>query len=160
MPDRDVTRFFWFKNPNLPLSDDNTQIYRFKRVPFGVVSSPFLLGATIRHHLSSKDTPLAAQIRDSMYVDNLITGTDAPDQAMKTYKEVKSIFSKASMNIRQWTTNTDTNTAATIPLPDRATGELHSVLGVMWNTETRIHSTCQHRNVHRRYAHAEMLSAR
>ena len=51
--ERDVTRFFWLKDPTKAQVDGNLQIFRFCRVPFGVVSSPFLLGATIQHHLES-----------------------------------------------------------------------------------------------------------
>ncbi|CAG2200378.1 unnamed protein product [Mytilus edulis] len=38
-PDRDVTRFFWVKDRTMPLFNiNNVQIYRFCRVPFGVIS--------------------------------------------------------------------------------------------------------------------------
>jgi len=49
--DRDVTRFLWLKNiKNLDIKN-NLVTYWCCRVPFGLVSSPFLLGATIRLHL-------------------------------------------------------------------------------------------------------------
>ena len=75
--DRDVTRFLWLKDPTKPLSKDNLQIYRFTRVPFGVISSPFLLGATILHHLEQVGTPTADKIMKHMYVDNLLTGVNS-----------------------------------------------------------------------------------
>ena len=62
LADRDVTRFLWLKDPTKPLSKDNLQIYRFTMVPFGVISSPSLLGATILHHLEHAETPTADKI--------------------------------------------------------------------------------------------------
>ena len=52
--ERDVTRFLWLKDVNEAPADENITIYRFARVPIGIISSPVLLGAVIKHHLSSK----------------------------------------------------------------------------------------------------------
>ena len=54
---RDVTRFIWLKDTcQARLDPDNIQEYRFCCVPFGVISSPFLLGATIACHLDLYDS--------------------------------------------------------------------------------------------------------
>ena len=47
--DRDVLRFLWIKDVNGPLSD--VVVMQFTRVVFGVSASPFLLNATISHHM-------------------------------------------------------------------------------------------------------------
>ena len=46
---RDFLRFMWPSNPSSQCSD--IDCYRFTRVVFGVNCSPFILNATIRHHL-------------------------------------------------------------------------------------------------------------
>ena len=60
---KDVTRFFWLKNKRHLTVENNVQVYRFNRVPFGVISSPFLLGATLDHHLKSYENSVAETIR-------------------------------------------------------------------------------------------------
>ncbi|GFV05756.1 hypothetical protein TNCV_3078501 [Trichonephila clavipes] len=49
---RDFTRFFWDENPGIDLENKRLDIFRMTRVLFGVKSSPFLLAATIKHHLN------------------------------------------------------------------------------------------------------------
>ncbi|CAC5379123.1 unnamed protein product [Mytilus coruscus] len=69
--DRDVTRFLWLKNyKDGYASDANLQEYRFCRVPFGIISSPFLLAATVESHLDTYQSPIARKIKDNIYVDN------------------------------------------------------------------------------------------
>ena len=58
--DRDFTRFLWLANPLDPTSKFVT--YRFRSVLFGAVSSPFILFATLHHHLHLYDTPLSHNI--------------------------------------------------------------------------------------------------
>lgn len=80
---RDVTRFIWMKDyKEARVDDENIQEYRFCRVPFGVISSPFLLGATIGSHLETYETELASKLKDDIYVDNVITGTNGIKEAI------------------------------------------------------------------------------
>ncbi|GFX98643.1 uncharacterized protein TNCV_1502211 [Trichonephila clavipes] len=51
--ERDFTRFFWDENPGIDLENKRLDIFRMTRVLFGVKSSPFLLAATIKHHLKN-----------------------------------------------------------------------------------------------------------
>ena len=61
--ERDVTRFLWFEDDTSISLKDNVKVYRFKRVNFGVISSPFLLAAAINHHLSQERTEFAENLR-------------------------------------------------------------------------------------------------
>lgn len=134
--ERDVTRFLWFKNCEEPIVNENyIQELRFCRVPFGVVSSPFLLAATIETHLETYGSALANQLKENIYVDNVITGTNSVPDAISLYKEGKAMFRDANMNLREWSTNSmDVNNV--IPECDKAKDEEVKVLGHTWNTKT------------------------
>jgi len=99
--DRDVTRFLWLKDPKNINIEGNIEVFRFCRIPFGVISSPFLLGATITHHLKQANTLLAVSLQRDIYVDNLVTGVQNLSEAKKLYTESKALFAKASMNLRK-----------------------------------------------------------
>ncbi|XP_068697571.1 uncharacterized protein [Montipora foliosa] len=131
--DRDVTRFLWLKDPTKPPTKDNLQIYRFTRVPFGVISSPFLLGATILHHLEQAGTPTSKEIMKHMYVDNLLTGVNSSKEAREIYSESKEVFQESSMNLREWGSNSK-EFLKSIPEQDRVKETITKVLGILWNT--------------------------
>ena len=115
----------------------NLQIYRFARVPFGVISSPFLLGATAAHHLKKKENPIAEKILKNIYVDNVITGTRTVVEAYDFYVEAKNIFQDASMNLCEWMSNS-TEFLSLIPDNDRAHGENIKVLGIYTGIQRKI----------------------
>ena len=99
--DRDVHRFLW---------DDNGQVrtMRFKRVPFGNKGSPFLLMATIRHHLSRvPNTQVVQEIIDNLYMDDLLTGTDTEKKASVMFEEAQNIMKGAGMDLTKWGSNSD-----------------------------------------------------
>lgn len=130
--DRDVTRFLWVKDTTKPVSKDNLVLFRFCRVPFGVISSPFLLNATIKYHLSKSDNQRVKEKVNDIYVDNLITGAPSTHEALDLYKDVKGAFQEISMNIRDWSSNSQEFTRA---VSDSCEEKIVKVLGLDWNTK-------------------------
>ena len=47
---RNILRFLWIDS--IESDDPCIVVYRFCRLVFGLISSPFVLGATVRHHMS------------------------------------------------------------------------------------------------------------
>ena len=90
--ERDVTQFLRLKNPNDLTADNNIQVNCFTRILFGIESSPFILQATIEHHLSQSSKETAMKIRHDFYVENLVTGVKTDEQAVKLYADTKEIF--------------------------------------------------------------------
>ena len=133
--ERDVTRFLWYKDPTKPVVENNLQIYRFCRVTFGVISSPFLLEATVKFHLQSEGTPVALLIADNVYMDNLLASVETVEEAYNIYKEGKSIFAKALMNLHEWTSNS-TEFNALLSESDHVKSTKQKVLGLSWDLST------------------------
>ena len=74
-PDRDALRFLWFTDLNDP--QKSAAVMRFTRVIFGVSSSPFLLNATVDHHMRKLlpgDQPFVDKFLRSIYVDDVTGG--------------------------------------------------------------------------------------
>ena len=133
--DRNPTRFLWLKDTNKCDSHDNVQEYRFARVLFGLNCSPALLAQTIQHHLSLSNTEVSKQIREGLYVDNVITGVQNAQQGERFYKEAKALFQAASMNLREWTSNSK-ELMSKIPSKDKAKPVVMKILGLQWDTST------------------------
>ena len=92
-PDHDVTKFLWIKDGAVggPLAH-----YRHLRVPFGLTSSPFLLGATFLHHLSKYQSsqPAVQALCNDPYVDDLVTGAQNDDETIALAEEATRISEK------------------------------------------------------------------
>ena len=128
--DRDVTRFLWLKDINKPVVPSNINIYRFTRIPFGIISSPFILAGTICHHLGSKEQNTAKKISKDLYVDNLITGAKSDNEGLQIYQQGKQMFREMSMNLREWGSNSK-NLCEQFEVDDRVEGTEMKVLGMM-----------------------------
>ena len=80
-------------------------ILRFARVVFGVCASPFLLNATIKHHVerfSSSHPELVKELLRSIYVDDVVFGADDEDSTYELYTNSKGILRSASFNLRKF----------------------------------------------------------
>jgi hypothetical protein len=139
--DRDVTRFLWLKDCDNLSTENNIHVLRDSHVfPFGITSSPFLLMATISHHLDSQGTEYATKIKQDMYADNLVTGVNTEQEAVTLYKNAKQLFVLASMNLRDRTTNL---TVLTESISDADKGEsVCKVLGMQWDSKADVLPLC------------------
>ena len=103
--DRDCLRFLWVEKP-----PDLSQVvvYRFCRVVFGLNASPFLLNATLRHHVKRyeiSDPRFVAKLLDSFYVDDFVGGGATAQESMELYQKTQSRMAEGGFKLRKWLTN-------------------------------------------------------
>jgi hypothetical protein len=106
---------------------------KFLRVTFGVTSSPFLLNATIRHHLSLfPETRVVKELKCNLYVDDWLTGADSEEEALEMFAEAQSVMSKANFNLAKWNSNSVLigDKVGISGVPDSV---LTKILGVVWH---------------------------
>ncbi|GFW35054.1 integrase catalytic domain-containing protein [Trichonephila clavipes] len=109
--DRDAVRFLFPDIRSNQTDPYKFQVYRFKRVMFGINVSPFLLSATIKHHIENyrEQYPAATEMLDTrLYVDDVISGADDISQALNVSKDAETIMKNASMKLRKWNSNDQT----------------------------------------------------
>ena len=104
--DRDVLRFLWFDD----IHSDNCKMIclRFARVVFGVSCSPFLLNATLQHHLDkyiASHPETVSKLTASLYVDDVISGAKDEEEAFQLYLESKMVLQEGGFNLRKFVTN-------------------------------------------------------
>ncbi|KIH59879.1 zinc knuckle, partial [Ancylostoma duodenale] len=134
--DRDATRCMWVRNLHLPLQDDNIIIYRFTRVTFGLNVSPFLLGGTIQFHLDNEvmDRSLAYEIKNNLYVDNLILSAETTEETCEKSLKARKVFEDMNMNLREFLSNERT-LKGHLPEGSYTNKLTQKVLGITWDSE-------------------------
>ena len=135
--DRDVHRFLWSDGGRV-------RCLRFTRVPFGNSCSPFLLNATIAHHLLMFDDSVAVrELATNMYVDDLITGADSEEAACELFEDARAVLSKASMVLTKLNTNSNrvysTFEKLNVVVPADAPCK---VLGMVWDPKEDVFGFC------------------
>ena len=127
--DRDVQRFLWYVN-------DQVRHMRINIVAFGNASSPFLLNATIKHHLAKFDkSRTVSELQTNLYVDDWLTGADTEQELTEMMLEAQDIMIKGSFPLSKWITNSCDAKGEIKALSDKPIEDQGSqkVLGVHWN---------------------------
>ena len=106
--DRDCLRFLLLEDPR---DMSRVVIYRFCRVVFGLNTSPFLLNATLRHHISKYaevDPEFLRKLIESFYVDDFLgVGGATPDDTKVLYEKTCTRMQEGGFKLRKWLTNDD-----------------------------------------------------
>ena len=141
--DRDALRFHWRAD-----DQSNIETLRFTRALFGLAPSPFLLGGVIEHHLDSWESrkPQAvAELRESLYVDDLLSGGTTVEEAKELKQQAIEIFGDATFTLHKWHSNERDLEEHAVPNNKEETyakqqlggpkGAESSMLGLAWNKE-------------------------
>ena len=109
---------------------------KFTRVPFGNRASPFLLNATVKHHLESyPESKVISELGENLYVDNLLTGCDTAPEGCAMIAKANEVMDAAGMVLSQWASN-DPEVADVLSheFHDRSiSDESLKVLGMQWS---------------------------
>ena len=101
--DRDMLRFLWFEEPPNPKS--GIIHLRFTRLVFGLRPSPAILNSTIREHLSKYKNVypnIVQQVEDSLYVDDLLSGSENDNSGFELYETAKKVMAEGSFKCRSY----------------------------------------------------------
>ncbi|XP_077869613.1 uncharacterized protein LOC144361512 [Saccoglossus kowalevskii] len=68
--------------------------------------SPFILNAVLKTHLEANNTtPTSADLKDNIYVDNVVSGTENVTEAEKYYHDANALMRSSGFNLRSWSSN-------------------------------------------------------
>ena len=112
--DRQYLQFIWAGD-----------VLRFRRVPFGITCSPYMLLRTIEAHLSQYEDAypeLCRKIAAGLYMDDIAVGFQSIQEANTEMSVVQNMFHDAGMEMHK------------IRL-SRQPSEDSKILGMRWNTE-------------------------
>ena len=105
-------------------------------IPFGASSSPFILGAVLDLHLSNSPLQVAADMRDNIYVDNILSGCNTEEELLAYYSQSRDVMSQAKFNLRSWSTNSKRLQEVTRQDNTSDPSTTVGILGLRWNIAT------------------------
>ena len=104
--DSDFLRFLWFED--IFGKDEKVTMFRFLRVVFGLICSPFLLNATIRLHCEkylNDCQDFVFEFLRNLFVDDSTLGFDSFEEGYGYFLKARKIMGDAGFELRKWETN-------------------------------------------------------
>ena len=141
--DRRYLRFVWREEEDEPL-----RFAQMTRITFGIADSSFQSTEVVKVHaqkFADQFPEAAKKVQEDRWVDDLITGTKSPAEAIVLMKQIQLFMKKGNFHFRKWMSN-DAEVLRQVPLEDRADmdkpinfddpddpGKDITALGVKWN---------------------------
>ncbi|XP_065077563.1 uncharacterized protein LOC135700834 [Ochlerotatus camptorhynchus] len=88
--------------------DEDVTVYELETVTYGTKPAPFLATRTLQQLAADEETrfPLAAKaIREDVYMDDVITGTDELETAISLRSQLTEIMESGGFKLRKWSCN-------------------------------------------------------
>lgn len=141
--DRDFLRFLWVDD--IEKEEPKIILKRFTSVIFGVISSPFLLNATIWYHMQkfvNEYPEIVLKFLRDLYMDDCVTGAQTIDDTFNFYNVCRPRMRMGGFEVIKWKTNDaqlqkKINTCEeNVFLAESPTNrEIEKVFGVIWDVD-------------------------
>ena len=92
-----------------------------------------MLNATLQHHLDEYSTHVTEDIKENLYIDNLISGCETEDEAIDYCNEARSTMAQGQFNLRSWASNSQQRCSRVAKDHTEDKSEEVNVLGLRWN---------------------------
>ncbi|XP_076652417.1 uncharacterized protein LOC143358827 [Halictus rubicundus] len=137
--DRDFQRILWRDS-----REHKIQVYHLTTVTYGLTCAPFLAIRTLLQLADDEESQFprgATILREATYVDDILSGDNSEEEALRTQAELVGICRAGEFTLKKWSSNSN---ALTKHLPDEYLAsssalpwypELeYSALGLKWHT--------------------------
>ncbi|XP_045541390.1 uncharacterized protein LOC123722864 [Papilio machaon] len=131
----DYQRILWREDVH-----SNVKEYRLLRVTFGISSAPYLAVKALQQTAcdEGESYPYAAsRIMTDFYMDDLMTGCQTEEEAVKIYHEFNELLNKTGFTLQKWTSNREEllkqielDTGRNLEIKE---DETTRILGLTWN---------------------------
>ena len=95
-----------------------------------------MLSSALESHLDQYSSKIATDMKENLYVDNLISGQPTENDVTHYYKSAQSIMSSGNFNLRAWASNSPQLQSLCLQEGTADTKTTVNVLGLQWNTLT------------------------
>ncbi|XP_055309038.1 uncharacterized protein LOC129572946, partial [Sitodiplosis mosellana] len=131
-----LQRILWRDDKSEPIRE-----YELSTVTYGMASAPYLAIRTLKQLAmeAADENPLATKtLHGDFYVDDVLSGADSVDEALKVYTALNNLLHSARLHLRKWASNSS-EFLEFVPLSDQeldSSGGIIKTLGVVWSTGT------------------------
>ena len=133
--DRSFARFLWYKD-NDPTKE--MCIHTYTTIVFGHTSSPMSLGAVLLHHLEKFCSPVAVDISEKLYVDNLLSGVQNEVDTVSYFNIAHDLMRQGNFVQCQWCTNSNVLHNVVNKQNTGTQSSTVSIFGLYWDSNTDV----------------------
>ena len=95
-----------------------------------------MLAAVLDLHLSKVVSPVALDMKDNIYIDNILSGCNTEEELLTYYKHSCELMSQANLNLWSWSSSSHQLQAVTAREKTSDPKPTVGLLGLWWSTIT------------------------
>ncbi|XP_021966728.1 uncharacterized protein LOC110861902 [Folsomia candida] len=133
--DQEFQHIVWRESPDQPFKH-----YKLLTITYGTAAGPYLATRVLSELANQVDVTIASQVlQEDFYMDDLLSGADTEENAVKLQHEIIELLKRCGMSIRKFTSNSE-KVLLSIPEDLTETKSLTfdkdatvKTLGIYWN---------------------------